>query len=149
MERMGMEQQKAGLLAGLSGGSVGKALEQDEEGVIARRAQIVQLLMETRKDDPAGLLNLASFFGQDKKEIKQGLDILNSCFRDALIFKETGKYEMLINQDKSSFITMLAQRLEGGQIIKNISLVARAWETIELNVNKTLTLETMAFKLNL
>ena len=56
---------------------------------------------------------------------------------------------MLINQDKSSFIAELSRRLEGGQLINNISQVARTWETIELNVNKTLTLETMAFKLNL
>jgi DNA polymerase-3 subunit delta' len=144
-----MDEQKASLLAGLSGGSIGKALEQDEKGGIARREQIIQLLMETRKGNPVSLLILASFFGQDKKEIKQGLDVLNSCFRDALIFKETGKHEMLINQDKAFLIEELARRLEGGQIITNMSLVARAWESIELNVNKTLTLEAMTFKLNL
>jgi DNA polymerase III subunit delta' len=145
VERRDMDEQQAALLAGLSGGSVGKALEQDEEGVIIRRGQIIQLLMEAVS--PAGRLKLASFFGQDKKEIKQCLDVLNSIFRDTLIFKETGKCAMLINQDKSSFIAELARRLDGGQLINNISQVARTWETIELNVNKTLTLETMAFKL--
>ena len=149
VERQGMEQQKSGLLAGLSGGSVGKALELDQEDVVAYRAEIMQLLMNTRKDDPISLLNLASFFSQDKKKIKQGLDILNSCFRDALVFKETRKNEMLINQDKSSFINILAQQLSGEQILQNIFLIERSWETIEQNVNKTLTLETMAFKLNL
>jgi DNA polymerase III subunit delta' len=148
MDAKEMEQEKACLLAGLSGGSIGRALELDQEDVVSQRAQFIQLLTDTHKNDPISLLNLASFFGQDKKEIKQGLDILNSCFRDALIIKETGKKEMLINQDKASFITVMAERLSGAQILQNISLVAQAWATIEQNVNKTLTLETMAFKLN-
>jgi DNA polymerase-3 subunit delta' len=149
VEQQGMDEQKSGLLAGLSGGSIGKALELDQEDVVAYRAEIMQLLMNTRKDDPISLLNLASFFSQDKKKIKQGLDILNSCFRDALVFKETRKNEMMINQDRSSFITILARQLSGEQILQNIFLIERSWETIEQNVNKTLTLETMAFKLNL
>lgn len=148
-EQRGMDRQKASLLAGLSGGSIGKALELDQEDIAAYRAEIMQLLMKARKDDPISLLNLVSNFGQDKKKIKQGMDIVSSCFRDALILKETRKAEMLLNADHPSFINTLARRLSGEQILQNIFLVARAWGTIELNVNKTLTLETMAFKLNI
>ncbi|HNS56432.1 MAG TPA: DNA polymerase III subunit delta' [Smithellaceae bacterium] len=148
-EQRGMDRQKASLLAGLSGGSVGRALELDQEDISAYRAEIMQLLMKARKDDPISLLNLVSNFGQDKKKIKQGMDIVSSCFRDALILKETRKAEMLLNADHPSFINTLARRLSGEQILQNIFLVARAWGTIELNVNKTLTLETMAFKLNI
>jgi len=148
-EQRGMDRQKASLLAGLSGGSVGRALELDQEDIAAYRAEIMQLLMKARKDDPISLLNLVSNFGQDKKKIKQGMDIVSSCFRDALILKETRKAEMLLNADHPSFINTLARRLSGEQILQNIFLVARAWGTIELNVNKTLTLETMAFKLNI
>jgi len=148
-EQRGMDRQKASLLAGLSGGSVGRALELDQEDITLYRTEIMQLLMKARKDDPISLLNLVSNFGQDKKKIKQGMDIISSCFRDALILKETRKAEMLLNADHPSFIDTLARRLSGEQILQNIFLVARAWRTIELNVNKTLTLETMAFKLNI
>ena len=149
VEKKGMDAQKASLLAGLSGGSAGRALELDQEDVAAYRADIMQLLMKAKKDDPISLLKLVSNFGQDKKKIKQGMEIISSFFRDALILKETRKQEMLINADNSSFINALSQRLSGEQILQNISLLARSWETIELNVNKTLTLETMAFKLNI
>lgn len=149
MEQKGMDTEKAGLLAGLSGGSIGTALELDEEDIAGFRAEIMQLLANAKKDDPISLLNLASFSGQDKKKIKQGLDIINSCFRDALIFKETRRKEMLINRDKTSFIDALSQKLSGEQILRNIFLIEKSWETIEQNVNKTLTLETMAFKLNI
>lgn len=147
MEQQGMEKQKATLLAMLSCGSIGRARELDQEDIAAYRTEIIQLLIDTRQSDPFSLLALASFLGQDKKKIKQGLDVMNSCFRDALVFRETQKDEMVINRDKISFISALARKLSGQQILQNISLIEKAWSTLEQNVNKTLTLETMAFKL--
>jgi DNA polymerase III subunit delta' len=149
IERMNMEKEKALLLAGLSGGSIGQALELNEDDVIAYRTEILKLLANTKKSEPLSLLAFASFFGQDKRKIKQGFNILKSCFRDALVYKETKNDQTLINKDNSSFIASLASRLSGEQIIQNIALMEKAWETIEQNVNKSLTLETMAFKLHL
>ena len=106
------------------------------------------MLSITQRNDPFSLINFASFLGQGKKEIKQGLNILSAIFRDALIFKETQKNKMLINQDNSSFISTCAARLSGEQILQNIAQMEKAGDIIEQNVNKSLTLETMAFKLN-
>ncbi len=143
-----IEEQKALVLAGLAGGSIGKALELDQEEVAAERAKIMNLLINTRHDDPISLLNFASFFSRDKKRARHALDIVNSCFRDALVFKETRKKEMLLNQDRADYIMELAQRLPGEKIIENIFLIEKARERTEQNINKALTLETMAFKLN-
>ena len=107
------------------------------------------MLASTKKNDPMSLLAFAAFFGQDKREIKQGFNILQTCFRDALVYKETQNDQILINQDETLFIASLAARLTGRQILQNIALMEKAYETIEQNVNKTLTLETMAFKLQL
>jgi len=76
------------------------------------------------------------------------LNILTTFFRDVLVFKEVGKQTMLINQDNASFIAACAARLSGEQILQNIAQIEKAGNTIEQNVNKSLTLETMAFKLN-
>ncbi|MEI6610151.1 MAG: DNA polymerase III subunit delta' [Deltaproteobacteria bacterium] len=149
VERQNMEKQSALLLAGLSGGSIGQALELNKEDVIAYRAEILKMLANTKKSDPMSLLAFAAFFGQDKREIKQGFNIVQTCFRDALVYKETQNSQMLINQDKSSLIASLASGLTGLQILQNITLMEKAYETMEQNVNKTLTLETMAFKLQL
>ena len=148
VDRIGMDNQQALLLAGLSGGSIGRAMELNKDDIVAYRAELLKLLSVTRRNDPFTLINFASFLGQGKKEIKQGLNILNTIFRDALVLKETQKNEMLVNQDNSSFISTQAARLSGGQILQNIVLVERAGDIIEQNVNKSLTLETMAFKLN-
>jgi DNA polymerase-3 subunit delta' len=148
VDQAGMDNQRALLLAGLSGGSIGRAIELNEDDIVVYRTELLKLLSITRKKDPFSLINFASFLGQGKNEIKQGLNILSTFFRDALVFKETQKNEMLVNQDNFSFISNQAAHLSGDQILQNIALVERAGETIDQNVNKSLTLETMAFKLN-
>ena len=148
VEQMDMDNQRALLLAALSGGSIGSAMELNKENIVAYRAELLELLSVTHRDDPFSLINFATFLGQGKKEIKQGLSILNTFFRDVLIFKEIKKNEMLINQDNSAFVSAYAARLSGEQILQNIEQIERAGEIMEQNVNKSLTLETMAFKLN-
>jgi DNA polymerase III subunit delta' len=135
-------------LAALSGGSIGYALELNKEDIIAYRTELLNLLSTTNRKDPFSLINFASYLGQKKKEIRQGLNILNTFFRDVLVFKEVGKKEMLINQDNASFVSTCALRLSGEQILQNLEQIEKAGGIIEQNVNKSLTLETMAFKLN-
>ncbi|HDQ04394.1 MAG TPA: DNA polymerase III subunit delta' [Deltaproteobacteria bacterium] len=148
MEHKGMEKQRALLLAGLSGGSIGRALDLNNEEVIAFRAATFELLTSTQKGKPFSMIDLASFLAQSKNDTRLGLDIIGSYFRDALVFKETKKTQMLLNQDKAGFIATAADRLSGKQILQNIERVGEAQEALERNLNKTLTLETMAFKLH-
>jgi len=117
--------------------------------MITFRAELSRLLIAASQSDPLNLLTLASFLGQDKKEIRQGLKILNTYFRDALVYKETARASMIINADDLPVVASLAGRLNGEQILQNIALVEKSNETIEMNVNKSLTLEAMAFKLHL
>jgi len=149
IEQKQMESAKAILLASLSGGSIGQALALDSEDMITFRAELSRLLIAASQSDPLNLLTLASFLGQDKKEIRQGLKILNTYFRDALVYKETARASMIINADDLPVVASLAGRLNGEQILQNIALVEKSNETIEMNVNKSLTLEAMAFKLHL
>ncbi|HUN55669.1 MAG TPA: DNA polymerase III subunit delta' [Smithella sp.] len=148
IDQTGMDNQRALLLAALSGGSIGNAMELNKEDIVAYRDELLRLLSMTRPNDPFSLINFASYLAQGKKEIRQGLNILNTFFRDALIFKEIKKNEMLINQDNSSFVAACAARLSGEQILQNIAQIEKAGQILDQNVNKSLTLETMAFKLN-
>jgi DNA polymerase III subunit delta' len=148
VETIGLDNKQAKLLAALSGGSIGNAVQLNKEDIVVYRTELLKLLSNTRREDPFSLINFASFLGQGKKEIKQGLNILKTLFRDALVFKEIRQSKMLINQDNSPFIADFAARLSGEQILQNIAQVEKAGEILEQNVNKSLTLETMAFKLN-
>jgi DNA polymerase III subunit delta' len=148
-EKHQMETSKAVLLASLSGGSIGRALESDSEDTMAFRTKLRFLLNNADRRNPLSLLLLASYLGQDKKEIAEGLKILNTYFRDALVYKETACNQMVINADDLPSIASMAQRLQGEEILNNIQLVEIAQQALEMNVNKSLTLETMAFKLRL
>jgi len=64
-----------------------------------------------------------------------------------LIFKETGNYHLLINPDKSALIESFSRRLSGEHILHNMAAIERAGEILDRNVNKVLTLETLAFYL--
>ena len=148
VEQRGIEPRRAALLAGLSGGSIGLALDLNTEDMMVFRDGLVQLLSGSGGKDPMNLLALAAFLGQDKGEIRQGLRILRSYFRDALVYRETATQAMVGNRDHLTAIADLASRLTGEQLLQNIALIEKSSEAIEMNVNKSLTLEAMAFKLH-
>ncbi|HQP23835.1 MAG TPA: DNA polymerase III subunit delta' [Smithellaceae bacterium] len=148
-EKMQMDPSRSGMLGLLSGGSIGRAIELNTEELIAFRSELGRLLSAAGGSDPMRLLALASFLGQDKKEVRQGLKILGTYFRDALVYKETGKTGMIINADELSVVSSLAERLRGEQILENLSIIEKSGEMMEMNVNKSLTLEAMAFKLHM
>jgi len=72
---------------------------------------------------------------------------LRTCYRDALVYKETAKMERLINQDCVETIKSIADRLSGRDILNNIKTVGWALDAIDRNANKALTLEAMMFRI--
>jgi DNA polymerase-3 subunit delta' len=143
-----INEQDAALLAVLSGGSIGSALELNREDMISYRTDLINILSAIDGKDSFSVIHLASFLGQKKKEIMRGLNILNAFFRDVLVCKETGENNRAINQDSASLIAAYARRLSGEQILQNMEQIEKTGMMIEQNVNKSLTLEAMAFKLN-
>lgn len=148
-EKMQIDPSRSGVLSLLSAGSIGRALESNTEDVMVFRTELGRLLSAAGGGDPMIPLSLVSFLGQDKKEVRHGLKILSSYFRDALVYKETASAAMIMNADELSVVSSLANRLRGEQILDNISIVEKSGEMLEMNVNKSLTLEAMAFKLHL
>jgi len=148
-EQKRMEPAHASALASLSGGSIGRALELDAEDMIAFRAGLSGLLRDAGRRDPMSLIVLASFLGQDKKHTQQGLSILHTYFRDALVYRETARASMLLNADDLPVVESLAGRLEGDDLLHNIAVVEKSRQSLDMNANKSLTLDAMAFKLHL
>jgi predicted nucleotide-binding protein (sugar kinase/HSP70/actin superfamily) len=68
-------------------------------------------------------------------------------YRDALVYKETGNADNIINQDHIDIIKSVADSKTGRDIVKCIRAVDRAFHTINQNANKQLTLEVMMFTL--
>lgn len=145
-ERLALDSARAQTLAASSGGSIGKALEMNEEAFLDSRKRIIAHLSDPDWTDPVKLLTFLNDLGQERPDILKRLDVLRSCFRDALVYKETGEENRMENGDCMEFISSAAGRLSGESILSVIRTVEKARGAIEMNANKLLTLETMMFR---
>ena len=146
-EKESLDREAAMVLAASSGGSIGRALEMKRHDWLKVRNGIIEHLSEDDPSDPLRRLAFAGRFGTEREEILEGLEILRTCYRDAMVFRETQDAGRLIFQDRTALIRAVAGRLSGRNLLHNLAKVEAAVSAIDQNVNKTLTLETMAINL--
>jgi DNA polymerase-3 subunit delta' len=146
-ERLSIPNDTARLLAASSGGSIGRAIEMNDADYLSLRNQMLEEVLAPQRQDPLRLFSIIHTFGQERKDILERLDILRMCFRDALVFKETGMIHSLFNQDRTPEIQSFARSHSAADLLKNIQIVDRAYGAIDQNANKSLTLEAMMFRL--
>lgn len=146
-EKEGLDAAAAEVLAASSGGSIGRAIEMNQEDFITLRNVILEHLAQ---DNPADLLKRLAFagrFGTEREEILESLRILRSGYRDGLVLRETGQRERLMFPDRAEVIGTIARRLSGRDFLHNMTVVDEAIGAILQNANKSLTLEAMLIKL--
>jgi len=146
-ERLSVPTDTARLLAASSGGSIGRAIEMNNADYLSLRNQMLEQVMGPQRHDPLRLFSIIQTFGQERKDILERLDILRGCFRDALVYKETGMAHYLTNQDRVPEIQSFAGGHSASDLLKYIRSVDRAYGAIDQNANKSLTLEAMLFRL--
>lgn len=147
-ERRSIAETAAVLLAAASGGSIGRAIEMNDEDYLSvRNAMLEQVIGEHAENDPLRFFSLAQMFGPERKDILERLNILQACLRDALVYKETGVPDYLMNRDKAEEIRLFAGARSRLKLLDDMRAVERAHRAIEQNANKSLTLETMMFRL--
>ena len=144
-EKESLDREAAAVLAASSGGSIGRALEMKRDDWLRLRNGIIEHLSDN-PTDPLKRLAFAGRFGTEREEILESLEILRTCYRDAMVFRETQDAERLIFQDRNALIQALAGRLSGRNLLHNLATVEAAMGAIDQNANKTLTLETMVIK---
>ena len=145
--RLSIDTQAARLLAASSGGSIARALEMQSGSYLSARNELMDILTAAQMQDPLKRLSRLSSFGQDRDDALERLSILRACYRDAMIYKETGEAGNLINQDRIEIVMSLAGRLSANDISSNIKNIDRAVRAIEQYADKTLTLEVMMFRI--
>ncbi|HLE17257.1 MAG TPA: DNA polymerase III subunit delta' C-terminal domain-containing protein, partial [Syntrophales bacterium] len=124
-----------------------RALEMQSGSYLSARNELMDILTAGQMQDPLKRLSRLSSFGQDRDDALERLSILRACYRDAMIYKETGEAGSLINQDRIESITSLAGRLSAKDIISNIKNIDQAVRAVEQYADKTLTLEVMMFRI--
>ena len=147
-EKLSEDHKSSYLISLSSGGSIGRAQALKDESYLIMREVILDVMSRIMAKDPLRLLSAANDLGQERQEILEVLCILQSGYRDALVYKETADPERVINQDHMDIIKSFAENVSGQDILNSIKALERAMQAINQNANKQLTLETMVFKLS-
>jgi DNA polymerase-3 subunit delta' len=146
-EKLALDHKSAQLIALSSGGSIGRARAMNDESYLTTRATVLDIIARIKTKDPLKLLSALNDFGQDRNDIMERLGILMTGYRDALVYKETGDRESLVNQDYIDIIKSVAESESGQDIVSCLRAVDRAFHALNQNANKQLTLEVMMFTL--
>jgi len=143
-EKAGIDESTALLLASITGGSPGKALELDTEYVLSLREQWIHQSIQNRGRE---LFLLAEEFFQDKEAIEVKLNLVRLWFRDIILCKIFGNVERLVNQDRGKEIAEISARWSMEQVLGVLLLIEEYTSALEYNVNPQLTMEALLLRM--
>lgn len=151
IEKHGVPERKAEILAALSAGSVSKALGLSEaEETSGMRDYVLDNAAGLRTDDVLQVFALKDEIikrvkSRDKREsgpaTAEVIDVLASWYRDMLVMKETGDETLLINKDRVAVIVGLAGNYTLRELTGALDVLAGAAGAMRTNANKELLLE--------
>lgn len=126
-------------------GRVDMLLNDDEFNEIRDKAiNIVNTLGDLNIEDT---FTLEEFFINNAKKFEYIVDIMISFLRDAIIYKEIGNKDLIINKDKFEEIKMCASMFSFKQLNDIISIINATRVNLDKNVNNALAFNVMLLKL--
>lgn len=130
------------LAASLAGGSMGKALELLSGGLAARE-RAYRLVCGLAGASVEESLALAAEEAGKKEDALLILDLMMIWFRDALLYRETGKTAFLVNLDRGGEVAGIARCYGTGRLLEIISDIERAKSSLAASANVYLALEVL------
>jgi len=146
-ERWGVEAQKAGLLARLSHGCLGRAISAvGDDSLLEQRNQRLDKLLDITMADYEERFGYASqlvaLFGQGRGLVQEILDLWLDWWRDLLLVR-LGCGDGITNIDRKDALVELAQGYSLAEIRAFISSIQAAAEQLRQNANPRLALEVL------
>ncbi|MFC1509911.1 DNA polymerase III subunit delta' C-terminal domain-containing protein, partial [Candidatus Omnitrophota bacterium] len=135
--------EEAVLFSHMAMGSLGKALDFKEKGVIKDRDKVVNDFF-LRK---SALLRENVLTEHIKGDIEESLYMLLCWYRDLLVSKFTQDKEELLNIDRSEEISSYSSRFSREKLEKDISSIMNTIGYIRSNINPKIALFNMAVEL--
>lgn len=145
MERLGVTEERAGLLSTFSGGSLGRALRM--EGFLDGRRGLIERLERLSLDGVEDLFKLAEEVSKGENGI-EALEFLKVWYRDLLVYRE-GREDMVINLDLIPLIERYAMVPSLERLWKGFMIIHQAQRDMmpPRYGNKQLTMEVMLMEL--
>lgn len=139
-----LDPQTAALAAVMAGGSLGRALSLDVEG-LAQRKEIITRFEALRPEDAIPVLRFAEEYGGAREDAEQALALLTLWNRDVALLKAGS--ETLANLDLRELALQTAARVSESELHRRGWLIERAQAAIARNGSPRLQLERMLLEL--
>ncbi len=146
-ERRSLESTKTELLSRLCHGRLGWALTAaDDDGLLQRRDQLMEKLMEVIRGDNELRFDyaaqLAAQFSQNRASVQEVLDLWLDWWRDLLLVK-LGATDTITNVDHEAELVDVGRGYSLAQIRAFINSIQAAGEQLRQNANPRLVLEVL------
>jgi DNA polymerase-3 subunit delta' len=143
-----MKREQAELLAGMTMGSLGRALSSEMEDLVQKRKAWVEEIVALNQGDSKGWMALAERLAGDREESLKFLDWVGGWFRDILIYRVAGGVQAFSNIDMIRNIKEQADTHSLERILFLLSEASRTTARIRRNVNRRMALENFLMKVS-
>ncbi len=158
-ERKEISKERASVLARLSSGSLGRALEMAEDDFFERRDKWLLRITELPGLSKGEVLKMVFTWAEDMKYSgapagqdgaalsREILDFWKGWYRDLLVTKAGGEERCLVNKDFSQKLKKMVHGFKIRNLIKSVRFIDRAQRDILENRNPALVMENLVLDL--
>ncbi|MFC1823121.1 DNA polymerase III subunit delta' [Thermodesulfobacteriota bacterium] len=159
VDKFGIKQEQAKVLAKVSEGSLGRAIRMNEGDFFERRQEYLHRLIQLPASSKEQALQLATEWSQEEKSRGKGaatqedrafiglLNVWKSWYRDLLLMKTKGPAELLINMDFSNKLKKTAGSFTIKRLWESLLVLERAHRDLLMSRNVDLTIENTLLSL--
>jgi DNA polymerase-3 subunit delta' len=153
IDTKGMDREKASVLARISDGSLGRALNMEENGFLEKRQEYLLSLTRLQRAAPEDAVHWASRFVKDiekgdrQEEMGALLGLWKSWYRDLLLLKAKGPEDSLINMDLSRELKIAAEAFKMEHLVFYLLALDQAERDLLRFRNQELVLENTVLRL--
>jgi DNA polymerase-3 subunit delta' len=142
-DRLGIEETEGRVLAALSEGSFKKALGKDRDLYLHRRKEILKAICALPTKSVLPVFDLAGQLADEKDHLPDILDIVQSFYRDLLLFLHGRPETEWVNVDLTERIRQRAARETIPALLRKLDAIGAGRRHLERNVNRLLAMEVL------
>ena len=142
-QKQTMARDDAQLIAAMSKGSLGAALELDREELVQQRRDWITTVCSLRPGDYRTAMDAAEALSGSRDESLKFLAWLETWYRDLLIYHVTRDTRELVNLDALAQIQQQAAAGNSESILSSLTQAAGATARIQRNLNRRMVLEEL------
>ncbi len=142
-----LDPRSAHVLAALSEGSFLRALGRDHGYYLDRRREILKSVTALSRASVLPLLELAKSLADEKELLPDLFEILQSFYRDLLVFQQGRPETALINTDLIEKIRRVSAGEDTSSLLRKLEAIRVGRGNIDRNVNALLNIEVLLLQL--